>query len=200
MTFTFFWDFDRVNLRKLSFSGRVEWLQLRTHEVVLKPLSLLRDEADEAYVYLAAVELACAGIEGLASFLGKGRNGKKSAFCHFVSSFMHSDFQKEALDHEGKQITYCEHLKRYFRNSLDHSFAIVWGGLWHANDPKWPGGYLRPNINNEGIAICPLHFLDDLDKAVPRYFETLENDGLTSVMGQNFTKRFEGILNQRLGR
>ena len=55
--FRLFWDMDRPKLAHLSFSGRAEWLQLRTVETLLKPLDVLKKAEGEALVWLAGTEL-----------------------------------------------------------------------------------------------------------------------------------------------
>jgi len=194
--FTLFWDFDRDALRDLNFVGRIEWLRLRVNETLLRPISLLEMHIGEAFVYLAVVELVCAGIESLSDFYGNGNHGKGSQFCRFVYKFMSSDYEGEALDNEGRSISFCEHLRKYFRNGLDHGFSIQWGGLWHADEPDLTPGYLRHNKKNEGIAVCPKAFVKDFQNAVELYFQQLSKEGEHSVIGRNFTKRFKSILNQ----
>src|ERR1700739_2342311 len=90
--FRLFWDMDRPKLAHLSFSGRAEWLQLRTVETLLKPLDVLKKAEGEALVWLAGTELICAGIHSLARFYGNGRHGLPgTSFCRFVHTFMHGD-------------------------------------------------------------------------------------------------------------
>ena len=116
--FTLFWEFDRDALATLPCNGTVQWLRERTTVTLLEPLALLTQGADAVFVWLASTELVCAGIEALGGFYGNGRLGKGTSFCRFVESFMHSDFSRQAHDHRGKSITYCEHLQKYFRSGL----------------------------------------------------------------------------------
>jgi len=170
--FTLFWDLDRDRLAELPFAGRVVWLRARITETLLNPLAVLENADGAAFVWLATTELVCAGIEALGGFYGGGKDGRNTPFCRFVDAFMHGDFSKRALDRNGKERSYCEHLQEYFRNGLDHGFAVEWGRLWKADDPSAPG-YLRPNPSGEGIAVCPYMLLADFREAVERYFERL---------------------------
>jgi hypothetical protein len=193
---TYFWDIDRPVLAGLSFPGRVEWLRQRIDRTLLQPLGLLEKAHTSLFVWLASTELICAGIQALGGFLGNTQFGEATPFCRFVHNFMHSDFSKCALDKDNSRITYCEHLQKYFRNGLDHGFVINWGGLWKANEPGFGGGYLRPNKDGNGIAVCPEMLLSDFRRAVGLYFDRLLSDGEQSVIGKNFTKRFESIMKQ----
>src|SRR5712692_7302948 len=112
VTFSLFWDVDRDKLRSLSFLGRVEWLRKRIEEILLKPLKALENVERETFVWLAATELVCAGIEALAGFYGDGRHGidpqTESSFCRFVHAFMHSNFSRKAQSADGEAWTYCQ--------------------------------------------------------------------------------------------
>lgn len=199
--FSLFWDIDRANLKRLSFSGRVEWLQKRIEEVLLKPLKALEQVEGETLVWLAVTELVCAGIEALAGFYGDGRyspdqHASLKPFCRFVYVFMHSDFSRKAQSASGETWTYCQHLQEYFRGGLDHGFAIEWGGLWHDGDNGMVG-YLRPVNDGKGIAVDPRVLLNDFRQAVDAYFKQLLRDGENSIIGENFQKRFDRILEHR---
>ena len=195
--FTYMWDIDRPVLGGLSFQQRVEWLRQRIDRTLLQPIAVLEASHTGVFVWLAITELVCAGIEALGGFLGNNQFGQASPFCRFVRKFMHSDFSKLALAQDGSSISYCEHLQKYFRNGLDHGFVINWGGLWLANEPGFSGGYLRPNKDGNGIAVCPEMLLSDFRKAIDRYFDRLRSDGEQSVIGRNFTSRFESIMTQK---
>ncbi len=121
---TYFWDLDRATLPGLSFAERVEWLRRRIDHTLLRPIAILEANHTNAYVWLAITELVCAGIEALGGFLGNRLFGQASSFCRFVQNFMHSDFSRLAPDKNGSSAAYCEHLEKYFRNGLDHGFAI----------------------------------------------------------------------------
>jgi hypothetical protein len=192
--FRLFWDMDRPKLATLSFLGRVQWLHMRTIEILLKPLEVLKNNENEALVWIAGTELICAGIQSLATFYGNGAHGVGTPFCRFVHSFMHGDFSKTEKDKNGDLKTYCWHLQEYFRNPLDHGFAIEWGGIWN-NGENGMAGYLRACNDGKGIAIDPKLLLDDFCRAVAAYFEKLAKEGENSLMGENFQGRFNAILN-----
>jgi hypothetical protein len=191
--FRLFWDMDRPKLATLSFVGRAEWLRVRTIETLLKPLDVLKKAENDALVWLAGTELICAGIQSLAGFYGNGQHGPGTPFCRFVHTFMHGDYSKMEENIQGTSWTYCQHLETYFRNPLDHGFAIEWGGIWNDGE-NGMAGYLRPCADGKGIAIDPKMLLEDFRKAVNGYFLKLLNEGEKSIMGQNFQKRFEAIL------
>jgi hypothetical protein len=192
--FRLFWDMDRPKLAHLSFSGRAEWLQLRTVETLLKPLDVLKRAEGEALVWLAGTELICAGIHSLAGFYGNGRHGLPgTSFCRFVHTFMHRDFYKTEKNIKGELWSYCQHLETYFRNPLDHGFAIEWGGIWNDGENGMMG-YLRPCNDGKGIAIDPRLLLEDFRQAVNAYFQKLTSEGENSLLGENFQKRFNAIL------
>jgi len=56
-------------------------------------------------------------------------------------------------------------------------------------------GYLRPAYDGKGIAIDPNSFLEDFRQAVDAYFQKVEKEGEKSLIGENFQKRFNNILN-----
>lgn len=188
--FELFWDVDRDRLKGLSFTGRTEWLEQRVSESLLKPLNALSAVESTTSVSLAITELICAGIQSLASFYRK-------RFCDFVRAFMDQDFStKQAKNIDGKDWTYCDHLRMYFRNGLDHGFAIEWGGLWLSGEDGTVG-YLRSARNGEGIAIDFRMLLSDFRHAVDKYFALLRREGESSTIGKNFQNRFENLLQQR---
>jgi hypothetical protein len=193
--FALFWDMDRALLPSLSFDGRVSWLRHRLDFTLLKPIDAIVERETDVFPWLAVTELVCAGIAALAGFFGDKQHGVGTSFCRFVYAFMHGDFCREALDANGEPKTYCEHLQAYFRNGLAHGFGIEWGGLWNA-DTQNLLGYLRPNVDGRGIAICPKALLYDFRQAIEAYFERLACEGENSLMGRNFAGRFEAILQQ----
>jgi hypothetical protein len=200
--YTLFWDLDRDKLSGLSFSGRLRWLRERIDLVLLKPIDVIVSAEEQVYAWMAVTELVCAGIDALAGFYGDGRHGADvradvSPFCRFVDAFMSDDFSsRKAPDAKDKEWTYCQHLQKYFRDGLTHGFAIEWGGLKHAGE-NGLAGYLRPASDGRGIAICPRSLLEDFRHAVEIYFDKLVREGKDSLIGQNFSKRFDGILEQR---
>jgi len=195
--FTLFWDLDRDRLAQAPFNERVAWLRARITQTLLEPLDVLAKAEGSVFVWLATTELICAGIEALGGLCGGSeKKGRQTSFCRFVDDFMHGDFSKTALDHSGKARSYCEHLQEYFRNGLDHGFAVEWGRLWIADDPTAPG-YLRRSPSGDGIAVCPQRLLEDFREAVDKYFKRLLSEGVTSMMGQRFSDRFELIRTQK---
>lgn len=197
--FTLLWDIDRNALAALSFDGRADWLQQRVNEVLLKPISTLEQAYDaNLFVWLAITELVCAGIESLGGFFGNGRlSSAGTNFCRFVARFMHGDFSKAAPDARQTDLTYAEHLEKYFRDGLAHGFKIEWGGLWFADDPNCRAGYLRLAPDGKGIAVCPRMLLADFRHAIEAYFKELRREGEASIMGRNFGDRFEAIREHR---
>lgn len=199
--FRLFWDMDRKPLQTLSFEGRANWLRHRLNFTLLKPIEAIVDTGEDVFAWLAVTELVCAGIDALSGFYGDKRLAalagvpEQPPFCRFVYAFMHSDFSREILDSKGKNRMYCEHLYMYFRGGLAHGFGIEWGGLWNANTEGLEG-YLRPNFDGQGVAICPRAFLTDFRQAVGAYFQKLIREGENSTMGRNFRERFETILQQ----
>src|SRR5262245_9151143 len=194
-SFTLFWELDRESLSRLSFLGRVEWLQLRTHKTLLDPLAMLEQQNGSAFVWLAVTELVCAGIEALGGFHGGKKNGSHSSFCNFVNSFMRSDFKREAPDLSGQPRTYCWHLQEYFRNGLDDTLGVRYGMLWLSTESDLEG-YLRPDPGGVGIAVCPQMLLDDFRHAVDSYFAKLSREGPESLIGINFHRGFERVRKQ----
>jgi hypothetical protein len=194
--FSLMWDIDRLPLGDLTFTGRVSWLRHRLDFVLLWPIDAIVGREADIFPWLAVTELVCAGIEALGGFYGDGQHGDGSPFCRFVFAFMHGDYARLAPDGRGSTKTYCEQLQAYFRNGLAHSFGIEWGGLWNADTANLPG-YLRPNINGQGIAVCPKELLRDFRCAVDLYFDRLVREGESSLIGRNFAKRFSSILQQR---
>jgi hypothetical protein len=193
--FTLFWDMDRAKLPSLTFGGRALWLRHRLDFTLLRPIDAIIEREADVFPWLAVTELVCAGIEALAGFYGDKQHGTGTPFCRFVYDFMHGDYARKAPDGGGENKTYCEHLQSYFRNGLAHGFGIEWGGLWNA-DTQNLQGYLRPNLDGRGIAVCPKALLRDFRQAIQAYFECLACEGENSLMGRNFVERFEAILQQ----
>jgi hypothetical protein len=198
---TYFWDIDRSILDSLPFGERVEWLRQRVDRTLLQPIAILEKAHTSAFVWMAITELVCAGIEALAGFYGDGRHDDgmptdTTPFCRFVRAFMHDDFNRVEDNAKGERWTYCQHLQKYFRDGLAHGFSIEWGGLLKAGE-NGSEGYLRPAPDGRGIAICPCLLLEDFRHAIEMYFDKLTREGKNSLMGQNFCRRFRGILEQR---
>jgi hypothetical protein len=193
-------DVRSGHLQQLDYRERVAWLQHRTEFVFLTPFRDLVAREDEHYVWLCAVHLLCAAVEALASF--EPSPPGHASFIAFVERYF-PEFPKHALTLDDPQprpsftaTRPAEHLFKFFRSGLTHSFCIEWGGLQHAEEGG--GAYLfatRQGINGErGLGIAPRELVADFLHAVENFFTTLSQRTPPSPETEAFDRRFADVF------
>src|SRR5271163_4445848 len=180
-TFTGFFgrEFDADKLRALSHAGRVEWLKFRFNLIFLTPFKELTAlDSDECYVWLCVINLLCGAVEALASY--EFAVDTMTGFSRFVEKYFSSDWKQPLTLHDLRPYRPAtspgEHLYRYFRGGIEHSFAIEWGGLRHREDgaplSRRSDGtpmYLFERVavgNQKSLGIVPREFVVDFYKAM----------------------------------
>jgi hypothetical protein len=208
-TFTGFFgrDFDADKLRALSHTGRVQWLRFRFGLVFLAPFKRLRAlDSDDCYIWLCVMNLACGAIEALASY--EFASDTMTAFARFVEKYFSPDWKQPLGLHDlrpHRAITRpAEHLYRYFRGGIEHSFAIEWGGLRHREEGVPPRrrddgtlSYLFERLavaNKQSLGIVPREFVDDFYRAMEAFFQTAASWQSGSREREQFDARFEEVF------
>jgi hypothetical protein len=206
MNFTGFPGFDSNNLRRLSYRGRVRWLQYRIRLVFVEPFARLVNGERDAYVWLCVVNLLCSGVEALASFEFQGTGMDR--FKSFVETYFKRTWRTTRLNlHDpmpGRQqaVRPAEHLYKFFRCGLAHSFCIEWGGLLHREDgaPKYLyEARTRPPGQNS-LGVVPRELVKDFLRAVDRFIAGAAKAGPRSKLRASFNRRFEQVFLQKTHR
>jgi hypothetical protein len=156
---------------------------------------------NDSYVWLCAVNLLTSAIEALASFESSDRDGM-TRFSRFVERYFGPDFRRQMnLDDPFRggrppAITPGDHLYRYFRSGLAHSFCIEWGGLLHAEEGTHR--YLFENRlgpdDEAGLGIAPRELVADFRGAVDRYFAALQARQPAEPEYVQFNARFVSVF------
>jgi hypothetical protein len=206
MQFSGFPGRDSGNLRTLNYAGRVEWFRYRFELVFLTPFRrLVALESNNCYVWLCVMELVGAAIQALANLaIGQGNGHEK--FCAFVSTYLpvfarvNLDLQDPTGGRRNKVArTPADHLYKFFRSGLAHSFCIEWGGIQHREErPDLGPDYLFSTMlgrNGEhGLGIVPREFVPDFEAACERVlgcFAVAEpGDQIRSVFEKSFERIF----------
>jgi len=176
-----FSGFARNDLEKLiclDYAGRVSWLKHRFELVFLAPFrKFLAMDGPDCYIWLCTVSLLCTAVEALADFEFRGAGMHK--FSAFVEKYFSDDFKSAHLHLDdpkpGKNAasTPAEHLYKYFRCGLAHSFCIEWGGILHREDGAPSYLFQRnPIPDRNSLGIIPREFVDDFLSAVERFFDS----------------------------
>ena len=200
-------EFDADKLRALSHAGRVEWLKFRFNLIFLVPFKELTAlDSVDCYVWLCVTNLLCGAIESLASYEFAGDT--MTGFSRFVEKYFSPDWTEPLTLHDLRPYRPAtrpaEHLYRYFRGGLEHSFAIEWGGLRHREDgaplSRRRDGrrmYLfeRKAVGNQNsLGIVPREFVDDFYKAIEQFFQTAASWNVGTQEHQQFNLRFEQVF------
>jgi hypothetical protein len=191
---------DSQHLQRLNYRERVQWLHYRFQLVFLEPFrTLLGAEAEGTYVWLCVTSLACTAIQALSNFEFQGSDQDK--FTRFVEEhFQTGTFSRfaERLDdpRPGRDIAQsaAEHLYKYFRNGLAHSFCIEWGGLQHREEIAIGPEYLFRAETGPGmfsLGVVPREFFVDFLASVDAYFHTLAGRDDAAPQTHNFNRCFE---------
>lgn len=192
--------FDANKLRALSHAGRVEWLKFRFSLVFMTPFKgLVALDSGNCYVWLCVTNLLCGAVEALASFEFQGRD-PMLRFSGFVEKYFKPDWKTplnlhDPQPHRSPATKPAEHLYKYFRCGLEHSFAIEWGGLRHREDGAT--GYLfeRDAMGNlKSLGIVPRELVVDFLAACEQFFKTASSWNPGAQEHERFNQRFEEVF------
>jgi hypothetical protein len=201
MQFTGFARLDLENLMKLDYSGRVKWLRYRFEFVFLTPFRrFVQLDSADCYVWLCVVSLLCTAVEALADFEFGGRGVER--FARFVETYFRPDFSAGVLsldDPKPKRgalaTTPAQHLYKYFRCGLAHSFCIEWGGVLHREDGA--PNYLferNPVGAQKSLGVAPRELVADFLAAVEKFFDAAESWKPGMPQAVHFGRHFHEIF------
>jgi hypothetical protein len=189
---TFWVDYDRPNLSRLTDAQRIEYFQRRAQMVVLRPLRCLLCGVDPTSTWTSAVlcfgTCACCAIEAFGRFhlglVGSDHGYGRKAFDAFVRDFMSASFARQ-LDNK----KYVDLLRDHFRNGLAHGLAIKWGGFEESKR------YLRSRKSASGsqLLIDPRRFQDDLEEAFAKFVKKLKLAPGASTCRTRFNRAFDEL-------
>lgn len=185
--FELYKEYDRVNLARINYEGKVYWFKARVDLVLIKPLEVLTEDSireefkkNGGDILLCYGTLICNGIEALGSFY-KGRASYKS-FRAFVLNYMDTRWQNRRAD----GVPYWKALRDDFRNGLAHGFTVDKGGF-EASQNYFE---MRPI----GLEIDEKMFFNDFKKGYERFINDLIGASPISPSRLNFEKRFKEIF------
>lgn len=200
MKFSGFWDDDSRFLTSLGYEDRLEWLEFRFTAVLRGPLNLLVSLEGREYIWFAAVQLICSGIEGLAGFEFEGNDTKR--FEQFADSYLdRSVWRNRALyiPKPGGRAQAPQspawHLYTYFRSGLSHNLRIKHGALLHKED----GGPDYADVRDIGsktkaLCIAPRALYRDFVSGTNRFFQAMQVAGTQKQ--SNFMRTFDTCLTE----
>ncbi len=200
-TFTGFFgaEFDANRLRALSHAGRVEWLRFRFNLVFLTPFTrLVGLESGDCYIWLCVTNLLCGAIEALTAFEFGGL--PMLCFSQFVEKYFIPDWKKplkleDLTPGRSPATTPAQHLYKYFRCGLEHSFAIEWGGLRHREGGAPSYLFERTAVGaRTSLGIVPRELVDDFLTGVEKFFQTAAAWTPGSPEAERFSRRFEQVF------
>jgi hypothetical protein len=192
-------DFDANKLRALSYAGRVEWLHFRFELVFLTPFTkLVALESADCYIWLCVTNLLCGAVEALAAFEFSGL--PMLCFSQFVEKYFSPDWKKalrldDLTPRRSSATTPAQHLYKYFRCGLEHSFAIEWGGLRHREDGAPTYLFERKAVGTQkSLGIVPRELVADFLAAVEKFFGTAAGWTPGTSEAERFNLRFEQVF------
>jgi len=206
--FTGFPGLDSVHLRNLNYRDRIRWFKYRFGRVFLTPFAEFRKlERPDCYIWLCVVNLVCSAIEALSRFQFEG-SSDRDCFVQFVEKYFAPAFQQPKLSlydprpEKGREAsTSAEHLYKYFRSGLAHSFCIEWGGILHREDGAL--NYIFAADTSPGaeksLGVVPRELVDDFLSAINLFFRALEAASPSSPLQVQFTKRFDEVFLTKAG-
>jgi len=207
LEFTGFPGRDSANLRALDYTQRVRWLRYRFELVFLTPFQELRKlECPDCYIWLCVVNLLCAAVEALSKFEFTGTD--RDCFVQFVEKYFSADFRQARLNlydprpqRRAGAVTPAQHLYKYFRSGLAHSFCIEWGGILHHEDGA-PSYLFEANTGlgaEKSLGIVPRELVIDFLNAVDVFFRGLQASNAADPIALRFTQRFEEVFLAKAG-
>jgi len=154
----------------------------------------------ESYVWLCAVKLLTSAVEALSQFEFDDARGM-TRLARFVERYFGPEFRAPLhLDEPpGARnpiaTTAAEHLYKYFRSGLAHSFCIEWGGLQHGEDgaPAYLFETPQGHAGQRALGVVPRELIADFRRAVASYFLALEGRLPQEPEATQVNKRFEEV-------
>ena len=201
MNFTGFARIDIDKLVQLDYAGRVNWLEHRFELVFLTPFSkLVGLDGQDCYVWLCVVSLLCTAVEALADFEFTGSGIQR--FSAFTEKYFGNEFKSAKLHLDDPRpdkgqiaTTPAQHLYKYFRCGLAHSFCIEWGGILHREDGAVSYLFERNPVGNQrSLGIVPRELVTDFLGAVQRFFESALAWKPGMPEADNFTRQFDEVF------
>src|SRR5664279_4460458 len=197
---------DFPKLARLTFEGRVAWVEYRFQAFFLDTFDRLVALENESYIWLCVVNLLTTAVEALAHFEFSDDSGL-IRFASFVERYFSPAFRAPMnLDepltahHRHPARTSAEQFYRYFRSALAHSFCIEWGGLQHREEAGTP--YLfedrQGHHGERALAIAPRDLVDDFRQAATRYFVAIRRRQPHEPEYIQFNARFEDVYHNKM--
>ena len=203
--FTGFPGRDFYDLQRLDFAGKVDWVEYRYRTFFLDTFTKLVASEADSYIWLCVVNLLTSAIDGFASFESRDRSGMVR-FSLFVERYFSPDFSQPVhldeppLAHGRPAYSRAEHLYKYFRSGLAHSFCIEWGGLLHREDGA--SSYLfeatQGQHGERSLGVVPRELVSDFLQAVEKYFAALRRRQSTEKEFIAFTARFQKVYQNKV--
>jgi hypothetical protein len=154
----------------------------------------------DSYIWLCAVHLLTSAVEAFSQFEFDDARGI-TRFSRFVERYFGPEFR--APIHLQEPIgaghppatTAAEHLYKYFRSGLAHSFCIEWGGLQHREEgaPAYLFEAVQGHGGERALGVVPRELAADFRRAIDSYFAALESRGPAEAEAAQFNKRFEEV-------
>jgi hypothetical protein len=140
----------------------------------------------------------CGAVEALAAFEFAGL--PMDCFSQFVEKYFSRDWQiplrlDDLTPGRSPAHTPAQHLYKYFRCGLEHSFAIEWGGLCH-KETGAPGYLFERNAvgTRKSLGIVPRELVADFYEAMERFFQAATGWEADTQEGRRFNLRFEQVF------
>jgi len=155
---------------------------------------------NDSYVWLCVVNLLTSAVEALSQFEFNDASGM-TRFSRFVERYFDPGFVAPVhLDEppgarNPRAVTPAQHLYRYFRSGLAHSFCIEWGGLQHREDgaPAYLFEAQQGHAGERALGIVPRELVADFKRAVRAYFVALQARQPNDLEAIQFNHRFEEV-------
>jgi hypothetical protein len=192
---------DFNDLRRLDFNGRVQWVRYRFQNFFLDTFDRVVALEHESYVWLCVVNLLTSAVEALSQFEFGDERGM-TRFARFVERYLRAEFRGPMqLDEppgarNPRATTAAEHLYKYFRSGLAHSFCIEWGGLQHREEgaPSYLFETPQGQAGQCALGIVPRELVADFKRAVDSYFLALEGRQPQEPEAIQFNSRFAEVF------
>ncbi|HLJ88553.1 MAG TPA: hypothetical protein VKZ53_17165 [Candidatus Angelobacter sp.] len=202
-SFTGFAGFDAGDLPQLSYIGHLQWLKHRYELVFLTPFKkLVGLDSSDCYVWLCVTNLLCAAVEAFADFEFDGTGMER--FSGFVEKYFSAEFTTSRLTLDDPRprgnppvavTTPAQHLYKFFRCGLAHSFAIEWGGLRHREDGAPSYLFERtPMAASNSLGVVPRDLVTDFLNAIEKFFQQAASWKQGTPEANRFEKRFREVF------
>lgn len=154
----------------------------------------------DSYVWLCVVNLLTSAVEAFSQFEFDDASGM-IRFSRFVERYFGPEFSvpmgldEPAGARNPRAATPAEHLYKYFRSGLAHSFCIEWGGLQHREDgaPAYLFEALQGHAGERALGVVPRELVADFKRAANAYFVALQARQPHEPEAIQFNNRFERV-------